>query len=525
MPNWGGVLGRVFGKTAAQTVSGTVSYAAGSAAAAALAPEVQPLANESWKLNPSVPLSPADLAEMVVQSIMEEAEAADEASESGTNGPRFHRLVRLMGNPPGPQETLALWDRGVFTEDDVNLALAQSRLKPEWIERYKALSRELLSAQTLAEMVVQGIIPEDVAIAAARKVSIEPADFRLMVLLAGSPPGPLESLEMWNRDIMTEDDVNHALAQSRLKPEWIAQFKRLREQVLSPAVAADLVLKQRIPFAQGMEIARKNGMTETDFRLLADVNGRPIGIGQALQLARRAKMTRAAFGEVVARSDVRTEYTDDLWELRNVIPRMGTVTRLVTTGELTVDKAIYLLMASGYDHEIAAGMVNAAKKGKTAHTRDLSASMIDTLYESGLETQQWAMEALTALGYDEDEASMHLMLLDARRLLNALNANLTLIHRMYVGHKYDRDTATNNLDAMEIDPEVRNQLLETWTHEREANVTRLTNAQIGSALKKGIIPRDDAIARWIANGYPASDAEILAGIAGAGGHPASPTAP
>lgn len=525
MPNWGSILGRFAGKAASSTVTQTIGYATGQAASIAIAPEVQPFANDLWSQFPTIPLSPQDAAEMVVQGILAEDAAAHEASQTGVNSDRFHNLVLLAGQPPGPETILSMLDRKIISLDRAKQGLLQSRLKPEWVDEFLRTNPALLTPGELAEMVVQGVMPEDAATVVAGYSSVQPDDFRRMVLLAGSPPGPQESLELWNRGVFTESDVDKALLQSRLKPEWIDQFKQLRETPLAASVAAELVLKKRIPYAQGAAIAAKQGVTEADFKLLADVNGRPIGTGQALQLARRGQFTKAAFDEVVARSDVRTEYTDDLWNLRRVLPRLGTITRLVTTGDLTETEATKDLMDLGYDKNIAAGLVAAAKKGKTQHTRDLAASQVDALYESGLEPEQWALDALQQLGYDAEEAGWHLMLLDARRLIAALNSNLNLVHRMFVSHKIDRATATNDLDAMQLDPDVRNQLLDTWENERAANVKRLTDAQIGSALKKGIIAKDEAIARWMGDGYAAADAEILAGLAGAGGHPASPTAP
>lgn len=330
---------------------------------------------------------------------------------------------------------------------------------------------------------------------------------------------------MWNRGIATEDDVNRSLKQSRLKPEWIDQFKQLRQVPLDASVAAELVLKQRIPYADGERMAAMQGVSSDNFKLLADVNGRPIGVGQALQLARRGQFTKTEFDEVVARSDVRTQYTNALWALKRVMPRLGTITRLIATGDLTEQEGIADLLDLGYDKNIAVGLAAAAKKGKTQHTRDLAASQVDALYEAGLETKAWATDALEKLGYDPDESEWHLMLLDARRLVGALNSNLNVIHRMYIGHKIDQQQAADDLDAMQVSAEVRDQLIATWTNERNANVIRLTNAQIGSALKKGIITEDDAIARWEANGYPNDDAVILAAIAQGGGHPGSPTAP
>lgn len=519
------MLGRFSKKMGWNTAAQTVSFGAGQALSVGLAPEIQPLANAAWSMAPTMPLSPADAATMVVQNILSEDEAAGEAAQSGVNGERFGRLVHLAGDPPGPETLLEMWDREIIGEDGVTKGLLQSRLKPEWVESYKKLQRTLLTAGQLAEMVVQGVVPQDLATTMARHVSIEPEDFARMVKLAGSPPGPMQMLELWNRNAINESDVDRGLLQSRLKPEWVDAVKKLRHVPLSASVAAELVLKQRISFDEGARIAAIQGMSVEDFRLLSQVNGRPIATGQALQLARRGEFSRDRFEEVVARSDVRTEYADDLWKLRRVIPPLFQILRLLTAGAMSEELAVRYIVEQGYDKELATSIVTAAKKGKTQHTRDLSATMIDTLYEAGLETHQWAIDALTALGYDAEEAEWHLMLINARRLVSALQANLNLIHRMYVGHKYTRDVATQHLDAMELNPEVRNQLLDTWDHERAANVTRLTNAQIGSALKKDILTRDEAIARWQANGYPLADANILADLAKSKGHPTSPTAP
>jgi hypothetical protein len=150
--------------------------------------------------------------------------------------------------------------------------------------------------------------------------------------------------------------------------------------------------------------------------------------------------------------------------------------------------------------------------------------MIEQLYEAGLETRDWAVGALQSIGYDANEADLYLSLLDARRVLKAINSRLNVIHRSYVNHKVGRNVAAEELDAEGIGDVARNLLLDQWDAERDANVTRLTNAQIGSALKHSIIRKDDAIMRWMQNGYPQDDANVLAELATVAPHGASPTA-
>lgn len=496
-------------------VSNTVGYATGTAASSAITPAVQPIANELWAAAPNVPLSPADAAAMVVQAILGEDEAAREAAMSGINRDRFAELVRLNGSPPGPQELLSLWDRGAINEEDVNRGLHQSRLKNEWIEPYKQLQRELLTAPTLAEMVVQGIRTEAETTPQAKHVSIEPEDFHDMVLMAGSPPGPMEMLDLWNRGEVSEADVDRALKQSRLKPEWVDTVKILARRVLTPSVAAELVLKQRIPFDEGARIAKANGMSAEDFRMLSEVNGRPVGIGQALTLFNRGEMTRADVEQVVARSDVRTEYTDSILALRFHYPSLFQVGRALQNGTITDELAADTLAKQGYTKEWITAVVAAGHAVKTTKHRQATEAQVLELWESGFLTEAEASGALKDLGYDDHEATMILETVEARRLVTYLTALLRTIHSGYVNSRVSEDNTMARLDETGVGPEARNRLMALWRLDRTANVKRLTEGQIERAVKGGRMPPADAYRRFIEMGYPDEDArELVAHAAG-----------
>ena len=182
-----------------------------------------------------------------------------------------------------------------------------------------------------------------------------------------------------------------------------------------------------------------------------------------------------------------------------------------------------VILDKARDEEVAV-VVTAAHSQKTKATKDLTRSMITDLYESGLEPRDWGIQRLTELGYDPQEADLILSLIDARQILTALRSQLNVIHRSYVNHKVDRQRAMGELDSFGVGDVARDLLLQSWDAEREANVTRLTNAQIGSALKHGILNQNDAIQRWEENGYPTEDATVLAKLALAAPHGASPTA-
>lgn len=94
-------------------------------------------------------LSPAELANAVVQGILGEGAAATEAEKDGLPADRFGTLVELAGNPPGAEQLLALWNRKEIDEAQVTKGLRQSHLKPEWINPVKALAQHVPSVSDM----------------------------------------------------------------------------------------------------------------------------------------------------------------------------------------------------------------------------------------------------------------------------------------------------------------------------------------------------------------------------------------
>lgn len=505
--------------------SEAVGFGVGTALGRALDPEAALLAQEAYALTPTLVIDPATVALLVRLGRLDEGVAQGEVAQSGFNAERLRHLIDATKVPPDVSSLLEMVRRGTLDPAAFKDGLVRSGLDERYVDQVTDLVRVHLSAADAAMARQQGFIDESKARAIAAVQGFDAEDADLMYELSGLPPGIGEAMDLLRRGKIDEARFAQIVREGHTKTKYTDDLLALRYQPLSASVAAEALIRQRISESEAVRIADANGIQRDDFLLWSNMLGRPIATGQALTLARRGEFTFDQFKEAVARSDVRTEYADDLWKLRRVIPPLFQIIRLLGSGSITPELATKYVLEQGYDKDLAQAIVEGGQKTKTKHTRDLSATMIDQLYESGLETREWAISALEALGYDPSESEWHLMLLDARRLLAALQANLNLIHRMYVGHKYDRDVAANNLDAMGVDPQVRNSLIETWTHERDANVIRLSNAQIGQALKHGIITTDDAVSRWIANGYPEADAQILAQIAGKAPTGASPTAP
>lgn len=496
-----------------RTIEEAAAYAIGGATSPALEWIVRPIAHELNATHPTEILPVEIAARIAVKHPDRHGAMANEAAKSGLDGSRFQLIKEALDSPPTLGQLFDLRRRGRISREELIQGFRSSEIEPEWHDVLPELLQVLLSPQDAAMARQQGFLTQDEQLSVSAKQGVDAHDANLLFEMSGLPPGAEQMIELWRRGEIDEDRVRQALIEGHIKIKYADDVLKLRYQPLSASVAAEALVRQRIPEAKAVSIAEKNGLARDDFLLWSDMLGRPIGTVQALQLARRGEFTFDQFKDVVARSDVRTEFADDLWKLKRVLPRMTTIHQLVANGSLTKQRATEMVIDLGYDADVAHGIVESAVKGKTQHTRDLAAGQIDSLYESGLEPRTWALEALIGLGYDHDEAEWHLELLEARRLLAALQSHLSVVHRSYVTHKIDEEQAQTELDELQMRDEARDLLLQTWTRERNANVARLSNAQIGQALKHAGMTREEAVQRWQENGYPVDDAKWLADIA------------
>lgn len=108
-------------------------------------------------------LTADQLALGVVQSQIDATVAADNASFLGLAADKFDFLVRLAGNPPGLGEVLEMWRRGFMTEDQVNQALKESRLKNKYNDQVKQLRYVLPPISDVIRMAVREAWDDSVA--------------------------------------------------------------------------------------------------------------------------------------------------------------------------------------------------------------------------------------------------------------------------------------------------------------------------------------------------------------------------
>jgi hypothetical protein len=434
------------------------------------------------------------------------------ANMAGLNDARFDHLVTSQAAPPGLTELLELLRRGQLSEADVRRGMFESLLPGHWHDRLLQLRRILLSPQDLAMARQQEFIDDRELHARAALQGVEQADAELLFKLSGLPPGIGEGLELLRRGKIDERRFAEYVAEGHTKTKYTQDLLHLRHQPLSAAVAAELLIRERIPLEQAVKIAEENGLARDDFIAWSHGLGRPPGIMEALTLVNRKVMDKAAFHEVVARSDVRTQYVDDLYALRVKYPSLFQLRAMIANSSITDELAHEILTLEGYREDLIAQMIHAAHGPKAAHHKTISLSIAETLYESGLESREWFDQALDSLGYTPEQRAELENLLQIRRLVAEVTHALAQLRSRYTGWKIGRDTVVAEMDALLTDVDVRTRLLALWDMEREANRPVLTVGQVGQALRVGRYTVDTAVAKWQSLGLSEEDAVTHAWI-------------
>ena len=521
---------------------GTISQAAGFGLGVALANALVPLATqlrqEAYALDPIVAPDAAMLAAGVAQGQVSETKAREWAKEHGIGDDAFTALVNIANTGPALGEAMQAWRRGLLTEREFETALQRHAIEPQWWDSLKALRAVPLEPAQIATAIHRNIMQgADLIVTspptAPGKVpqvpqsTLDPVEqaawsgysqekLRVLVGITGLPPGLHEMLGLWNRGVVTADDVKRAVAQSNLRNEYMDVVLALARQLLTPHEYAELVIRGWISPAQGAAGAAQHGMTAEDFHLLSQMIGRPIPVRQVTTgLARGGTYDgdRAHIPEAYLRSleegNLRPEWYSLAYANRYTLPSYFVVRGMVQDGSVTVKEAATIFEQEGWPPALATKAAESFTKGAASQAKRLTSSELLTEYEGGFLDRAALVKRLEDLGYAPAEAEAYAELGDARRVNSARTQRLGRIRTRYVGFHITEAEARVALNEVGMAESAREDLLADWTAEREVNETQLTQSQIVKAFKKGVWTRDATHSALVERGMSAADADVL----------------
>lgn len=104
-----------------------------------------------------------ELVAGVVQAQLSQEDGAGRAAMLGYDATDFDLAVRTAGNPPGPQQALTMWQRGLLNQAETEQALRESRLKNKYIPAFMQLVRRRIPARTITTLLTHGAIDDGTA--------------------------------------------------------------------------------------------------------------------------------------------------------------------------------------------------------------------------------------------------------------------------------------------------------------------------------------------------------------------------
>lgn len=243
---------------------------------AVLAPELELVTREVNKLLPATPLSPAQLADMVVRNIVDHAQAAGYATESGVSKADFERMVASAGEAPSPQELIAALRRGVIERDGTGPAstsfvqgIAESRLYNKWLPVIESLSNVPLGVADAVDAVVESQISPEQGQHFAYLNGVSAEDFTILVNTRGNPPSPTELNELLRRGLIPLEGTGpdalsfeQGIAEGATKTKWWRLLHQLGDYVTPPRTVVAMLKEGSITQDQALAELAKSGLDQ-----------------------------------------------------------------------------------------------------------------------------------------------------------------------------------------------------------------------------------------------------------------------
>lgn len=190
----------------------------------------------------NVPISPADAALALLRGNMTQPQAEQAAAAYGVTADDFAILVGNTGEPLGLQELLEARRRGFIDDARLIRGILQSRVRDEWIDVATKLSHAPMSTADAVEAAVQNHMSQAQASAIADQNGLEPGMFDYLYQTAGAPLSRTEMEQLFNRGLVTKDQVLQALRESRLKDKYGELAFQLHSRLVQPGELADAVV-------------------------------------------------------------------------------------------------------------------------------------------------------------------------------------------------------------------------------------------------------------------------------------------
>lgn len=340
-----------------------------------------------------------------------------------------------------------------------------------------------------------------------------------------------EIIALWRRGGLTEVERNAQLTELGFTHDRISMLTDVTAQipsaldvigfavreVYSPVIAA--AFGQYEGVEEVLDVAaddiQASGMTNETFKKYWAAHWQLPSMRQGYEMLHRDVIDADTLDHLMVALDIMPYWRDKLREISYAPYTRVDVRRMHKLGILDEDGLIRAYMDLGYDQERAEGLAeftvlynldpeahetteeDEAKKGEKEATR----TSVMKAFRTGVISEGEVREYLTALGYRDQAVELY--------IANALftieedieDDIIETIHTAYVRRIYDFNTTIQRLGALNLPAKRGEALINKWSIEKEAKLSRPSKAELFKLLAGKIITQDELKTELAGHGY------------------------
>lgn len=347
-----------------------------------LAPVAQNIANETWALDPTVPIPPDMAAELVARSKLTPDQGAGIAAKSGIGSDNFAHLVDGAKHAP-PFEVLVEGVRRKLIaglgqgggEDSFIAGLADLGIDERWWNMLGELVVNKPTGQAALQALLQGQITRDRAYTLWLQAGEDPDWFQDAFNSEGTGPTPDMAGTMANRGVIPWDgegpgvtSFRQAFLEGPLRNKWEPSMRKLMQYLPPPRSVVAMLHAGAITDARAIALFKMHGLSAED----------------AAAFVAEAHHTTAVADKELTKSEISQLYKD---------------------GKITQTQAEQLITKLGYSAANAALILSLANVQKADTHITAAINKVHSLYVAHKINGTAAKQSLVTLKVSPDQAT------------------------------------------------------------------------------------------------------------------------
>lgn len=381
------------------------------------------------KDNPTVPLSPADLAQLVVRNYISNSEGQNVSRLSGITGTDFNHLVSLAGEAPAPGDLATALRRGLVPEagdgegsTSFDQGIREGHLANKWIPVVKGLAVQWPSPVDALNALLEGQVSEADGRALYERFGGAPEYFTMLFNSRGSAPTPDEAAVMANRGIIPWSgsgagvvSFEQAFLEGPWRNKWLTPYRDAAQYYPPPRTITAMLKNGSLTVAQAMTLLQQQGLTA--------------------ELA-AAYVHDAQLSQNQADRDLTVSQVLDMYEAQLISP----------------DDATTLLEALNYSADNAALLLAYKDLQRAIAQTNTAVSRVATLYIGHKISRDTAVSSLNALAVPAAQVQQILQLWDLQASVNVKTLTPAQIVDAWALAVIDQAEAQNELEGLGYTP-------------------------------------------------------------------------